>query len=785
MSRALLTVITSGLAAHSVAESVFNLLSSSRISPGQTPPMWDPQQHSLRMGTRLLLLTFILLSTCQVAESQALFTIRSVTLTLEPSKTVSRGTIVTVRCQALVSSSGFLNREYTIYKDNTVVYTKNTTTTEDLLYSLRMARVANTGKYKCKTPVLSIDKRVFSEGEEVTVWCTAPEESGTIVFYFYEDSKDLHEQMVNTNHVETRLRFNHAGDRKLHCDYRLFITPVISVRPHGSKIIEGDNLDISCSVSGNLQNSSGLKVYLSKGLNLLSTGQSKANHSMRALAEHSGEFECSLEMGNVVKRATKNVTITELFSQPVLTIYPTEVFEREKLTLTCKSANYSSDRISAQDVKYTIYIDNYNLTPGSFNGIYVVPVGLRNLSGNYSCKADAKLISKYSAKLPVQAKVLVSKPDITANGRVIVGKPFQVRCHSDRGSLPIKYTLWKKYSEVNSTTVQQPHHQAVFPITIQHYSDIQDYKCEAQNNPKVDALVSNKLNTTVIVPLSNPGLTVLPDLSEVAEGDEMYLICGVEGSPPVTFKWYRRGNVQPLFTTTSTQSSASHQIKGVGNEHSGNYYCEAINYANMVQSQLVTVVGKRENAAELSVKPSSPKSDDSLTVSLTHSTMEVYNPPKDAVPTFDGMEGRATNGTRDSVASLPADISNRSSYSLPATVCHFKGYRCSGHKMADTKGLVANISPMGVDAALSVWSERPVDPGSDVESSAASNNEPDVEYTEVVHRQPVDPARGAPGDHYDYGSVEYADLNGDQPEVNQALLEVNHQDNNDLPVPVE
>lgn len=78
-------------------------------------------------------------------------------------------------------------------------------------------------------------------------------------------------------------------------------------------IIEGDNLDISCSVSGNLQNSSGLKVYLSKGQNLLSTGQSKANHSMRALAEHSGEFECSLEMGNVVKRATENVTITNCF----------------------------------------------------------------------------------------------------------------------------------------------------------------------------------------------------------------------------------------------------------------------------------------------------------------------------------------------------------------------------------------------------------------------------------------------------------------------------------------
>uniref|UniRef100_A0A4W5P4R1 Ig-like domain-containing protein n=1 Tax=Hucho hucho TaxID=62062 RepID=A0A4W5P4R1_9TELE len=705
--------------------------------------MWEPQQPSVRMVTRLLLLTSVLLSTCKVAESQALFT--SVTLTLEPSNAVSQGTNVTVRCQALVSSSGFLNREYTIYKDNTMVYTKNITTTEDLIYSLRMARVANTGKYKCKvkiqgkerssnsekltvtglqTPVLSVDKRVFSEGEEVTIWCKAPEESGTIVFYFYKDSKDLYEEMVNANHVKTKLQFSKAGNYRLHCDYRvillpdsiqsnasnnvvvtvkeLFITPVISVRPHGSMIIEGDNLDISCSVSGDLQNSSGLKVHLSKGPNLLSTGQSKANHSMTAWAKHSGEFECSLEIGDVFKQAKENVTITELFSQPVLTMYPTEVFERENITFTCKSSNYSSDRISASDVKYTIYKDNHTLTQGSSNGIYFVPVVVWNPSGIYSCKADAREIYKYSAKLPVQAKVLVSKPEITVIGRVIVGQPFQVRCHSDRGSLPIEYTLFKKYSEVNLITVQQPHHQAIFPITIQHYSDMQDYQCKAQNNPKVYALVSNKLNTTVIVPLSNPGLTVLPDLLEVVEGIEMYLICGVEGSPPVTFKWYRRGNVQPLFTTTSSKSSASHQIKEVGNEHSGTYYCEAINNANVVQSQPVTI-------------------------------------------------------------------------------------------------------DVGVEAAVSVWSERPVDPGSDGESSAASNNEPDVEYTEVVHRQPVDPARvplrkgtetvysevqnsptGAPGDHYDsQGSVEYADLNGDQPEVNQALLQVNHQDHHDLPVPVE
>lgn len=65
---------------------------------------------------------------------------------------MSRGTNVTVRCQALVSSTGHeeLSREYTIYKDSVTVYTKSSSSSEDLLYPLPEARVSNTGKYKCK-----------------------------------------------------------------------------------------------------------------------------------------------------------------------------------------------------------------------------------------------------------------------------------------------------------------------------------------------------------------------------------------------------------------------------------------------------------------------------------------------------------------------------------------------------------------------------------------------------------------------------------------------------------
>lgn len=82
---------------------------------------------------------------------------------------MSRDTNVTVRCKAIVSSSGkeVLSREYTIYKDSNEVYIKNSSTSEDILYQLPEARVSNTGKYKCKVNIEGKEKT--SEPEKLTV----------------------------------------------------------------------------------------------------------------------------------------------------------------------------------------------------------------------------------------------------------------------------------------------------------------------------------------------------------------------------------------------------------------------------------------------------------------------------------------------------------------------------------------------------------------------------------------------------------------------------------------
>ncbi|KAM4611788.1 platelet endothelial cell adhesion molecule isoform 3-T3 [Polymixia lowei] len=663
----------------------------------------------------LLLLTSTLLSSWRMVEAQPSFTIKQITMAIEPGTDVRRDTNVTVKCQAVVGIFGqqALSRAYTIYKDGIVVYTKTTSSSEDLVYPLPQVRVSNTGKYKCKieiegkqkssdpkkltvtglsSPVLRLNKDVFSEGEEVIARCTATEETGSIIFYFYEGSNELQETRVNSNQAEVKLRLSGKGSRRISCDYTVLITPdsvksrksnittvsiqelpvtpVLEISPR-QRIYEGDRLNISCVVGGFLYNYDGISLFLSQGTDLLSRGTTKINHSMTALAKDSGEFECRLEKGNVAKTSTKNVSVTELFSAPTLTVSPAEVFQGDNMKLTCRSANYASERLRKEEVTYTINPPGTQLVPGREVGVF----SGRTLryEFNYTCTAQAKGIVKHSKILTISPKVSVSVPKILVVGRVILGRPFQILCQSDVGSLPINYTLLKKYDFLNSTTVKQPYQQARFMVTIQKPDEINQYMCEAQNNDRRNGELSKRLNATVIVPLSEPVLTVLPDLADIAEGDNLYLICGIKGTPPVTFKWYHSGDVQPLFTTTSNKITMDYQIPSLGSKHSGTYYCEAVNIANnIVRSQLVTIDVR----------------------------MALWK------------KGVIVASCLLVVAVL-----------VLLCVLRFRAKRVRVDR-----------------AATSVWSARPPNAASDEESSVVSH-EPDVEYTEVVHPQPVDPAR--------------------------------------------
>ncbi|XP_008293784.1 platelet endothelial cell adhesion molecule isoform X3 [Stegastes partitus] len=638
----------------------------------------------LLASTTLLLASY--LHPGSVTNAQQVFTIKDVSLSIEPSADVSRGTNVTVRCRASVSSSGqeALSREYTVYKDGSEVYTKTTSSSDDFLYLLPDARVSNSGKYKCKIniegrqrtsnaeklaveglskPVLHLNKGVVTEGEELTARCTAPGETGSIFFYFYDKGEEIQDKQVNSNQAEAVLHFRSVGIHRIHCTYTVFvrpdsykseesssaavsvkelnITPVLEISPQ-HQIFEGDHLNIFCSVRVAQRSTDSMLLYLSEGTSLLSSGSNKVNHSMVALAKAPGlMFECRMEMGNVVKIANRTVPVTELFSAPTLTMSPAEVFQREPMKLTCNSERFASERIQRNELTYTLHpLENPMDT-----GVFSVKAPLRDF--NYTCAARAKGIEKHSETLTVRPRVPVSIPKISVYGKAILGKPIQILCQSDSGSLPINYTLFREYMPENTTSVRLPIQEALFTVSISRPEEIKKFMCEASNGRR-QPLLGPRLNATVIVPLSHARLSAVPNLQEILEDGHLNLICRVEGTPPVTFKWYRVGDSKPLNTTTTDELHKDYMVPIVTKEHSGRYYCEAFNHArNLVRSNEVNVEvrmavwkkaliggicllivsvlavavvlyfkskrGKREAAAELSVKPSSPKSDDSLT----------------------------------------------------------------------------------------------------------------------------------------------------------------------------
>lgn len=559
--------------------------------------------------------------------------IKDITLSIEPSTDVTRNTTVTLRCRATVSSSGqdTLSRQYIIYKDSDPIYTQTSSTSEDLLYHLPKARVSDIGKYWCQInilgkertsqakkltvtglskPELHLNKHKVSEGEGVTAWCTAPGETGNLYFYFYEDNKELAEMGLNSSQAETMLQFSSAGIHNIKCSYtvqtrldsvksvesntitvsvtELPVTVVLKIvhqnKTEQNKIYEGDQLDISCTINNSMHNSGNSQLFLTQGEELLKTGSTSISHSKVALAKDQ-KFECTLDMGNIRKVDTKMVSVTELFSVPILTMSPAEVFQREYMKLTCKSETFASERIRKEELTYSLHPPDSPLYPrvsGEFYG-----KALLN-DFNYTCVAQAKGIVKYSQTLTVRPKVSVSNPRILVVGKVILGQPFMILCQSDIGSLPINYTLLKNYNILNTTTVNLPSERALFTATITKTDEINKFMCEAKNNHKNEQL-SRNLYATVIEPLSNLTLTVIPNITEISEGNHLFLICGVRGSPPVTFKWYRKDSEHPLHVTTSNQNNSNYQVASLSKEDSGMYYCEAVNSANTIHSDPVII----------------------------------------------------------------------------------------------------------------------------------------------------------------------------------------------------
>lgn len=74
-------------------------------------------------------------------------------------------------------------------------------------------------------PTLQLNKGVVSEGEEITASCSAPGETGSIFFYFYDNSNYLVENKETSNQTKVTFRLSSVGIHKISCRYKVLLTP--------------------------------------------------------------------------------------------------------------------------------------------------------------------------------------------------------------------------------------------------------------------------------------------------------------------------------------------------------------------------------------------------------------------------------------------------------------------------------------------------------------------------------------------------------------------------------
>ncbi|NXX12307.1 MILR1 protein, partial [Podargus strigoides] len=173
---------------------------------------------------------------------------------------------------------------------------------------------------------------------------------------------------------------------------------------------------------------------------------------------------------------------------------------------------------------------------------------------------------------------MLSNPILTSvqgTLNVVKNQNMTLSCHSDSGSLPIRYTLFKRNQKV-STLNRTDSTPGLFNLTISSASDLGEYKCKAENNIMSGGKYSNSLNFTLIEPISKPVLS--SPTTQAKKGQNVTLSCFSEnGSLPITYVFFKgTQTIPPPLKMRKREAAVIFQFINSSSDF-GTYKCKAEN----------------------------------------------------------------------------------------------------------------------------------------------------------------------------------------------------------------
>ncbi|XP_042637820.1 Fc receptor-like protein 3 [Orycteropus afer afer] len=313
--------------------------------------------------------------------------------------------------------------------------------------------------------------------------------------------------------------------------------------------------------------------------------------TLYSISMDNGEYHCTAS-GITVLRWTEHsnhlrIQVHELFPPPKLRAIPSNPIEGSPVALKCET--WIHPQRSHTQLQFCFFRGDQILGEGwSTSPQLQIPTMWNENSRSYWCMAQTDRIKKRSSlsQIPVQ-RIPVSDVNLEIRppgGQVIEGEDLVLICSVAKGTGTITFS-WYKEGTVNLGRKTTRSLWAELPVPNVKECDTGKYYCTADNVH--GPILSKWIVVTVIVPVSQPVLTLWTPRAQPVVGDMVELHCEAQrGSPPILYKFYQEDVT--LGNSSGLSGGASLNLS-LAAEHSGSYSCEAENDLRVQRSHKVTL----------------------------------------------------------------------------------------------------------------------------------------------------------------------------------------------------
>nr|XP_030697929.1 Fc receptor-like protein 5 isoform X4 [Globicephala melas] len=354
---------------------------------------------------------------------------------------------------------------------------------------------------------------------------------------------------------------------------------VVFLHSPWTTVFQGENVTLTCKAF-HLDASEKIKWY---HWYLLEKTQSETSGNTHEVHE-SGDYRCQAQDSPLSNR------VSLLFSPANLILQaPLDVFEEESVILRCRAkANTVLKTIKLYKNEKVLEDHTVEIAVGMLTDFHIHQASLKD-NGKYHCtgvKEDDQLVSSNSVKIEVQE--LFPRPVLRASStQPTEGGAVTLTCETQlspqRPDVQLQFHFFRDRRSLGSGWGSSPE----FWIRTIWRENSGSYWCQAQSmNPSVQKQ-SQRLQIQVKKVV--PDIRIYPRPELVFEGQELVLICSVNGVPgPITVSWYKKFKLRTE-RKLHTSSKTEFKIPVVQNSHDGEYYCVASNSHSSFRSDPVTI----------------------------------------------------------------------------------------------------------------------------------------------------------------------------------------------------